>query len=173
MSNIVIYASGKRHGDEHPRTYTPIFSSAAQSRAWFRKFINDQDHYWEDNKTIVLEAEFTMKLRCDRWQEVFTASGDEVLPIAMNYLIMRFKYATWEDEPKPAEVIVKPAKVTVDVKTKTQTPEGYVTITDLCKGTAVAPTDARAILRAVREKPAYGWAFAPNEIPAIRKLIGL
>lgn len=172
MSNIVIYATGKRKGDEHPRIYTPILSSASQARAWFRKFINNQEHYWEDDKTIVLEAEFTIRLRCDSWEAVFTESGNEVLPIAMNYMILRFKYGAWEEEPKPAEIVVKPAKVAVEVKTKTTVPDGYISITDLCKGTNIAPTNARAILRAVREKPPYGWAFAPNEIPAIRKLIG-
>ena len=53
-------------------------------------------------------------------------------------------------------------------------PDGYITIGELCEKWNITPLEARTRLRASDlVKPAFGWAFAPKDVPKIKKLCGV
>jgi hypothetical protein len=98
------------------------------------------------------------------------------LPEDRQRIIGRFLRGDDWDAPK---VEPKPT-VAVSTQTKTQRapraeiPDGYVSITELVKGTDISPMMARGILRSSKfEKQPFGWAFSPKDVAAVKKLIGL
>jgi hypothetical protein len=94
-------------------------------------------------------------------------------------MIARFRRGTWFSEARDQlheeeKLIIKPSKVSVKTTTKKAVmPDGYVKVADLCKGTAVKPMNARALLRSIMAKPDYGWAFPQDRLPEIKKIIGV
>jgi len=161
----VLYARGHRAPDQYPRDHVVVFPTAERAKVWLLRM--------EHN----LPEGFTIKSK--QLDEIRAAADiDWQLDDDHARWILRFKYGTWDevhvrDEPEVADA--KQAKDRPGVKRciKAQRPDGYVTITDLCAASGVAASDARAILRANFDKPEYGWAFAPNEVAKIKKLVGI
>lgn len=178
---FVIYATGHRSPDVYSRTYVPVFERADHARAWLMKFLAGKEHHFEGD-CIVLETDFTIKLRSEQWTQIMAAPiANEEVRADVAQLILRFKYGTW-DEVHIREVVVdddgtntlaKPAPRRERVA-KAQRPDGYVTITELCSASGTPAMIARAALRASgRPKPPYGWSFAPSEIDDIKRLCGI
>lgn len=174
---FVIYASGHRSPDVYSRTYVPVFETAEQARSWLRRFIADKDHQFVKD-TIILETDFTIKLRSHQWREIMAAEGDPegVTDEEASY-ILRFKYGTWDEvHTKDAPADECPASSGAPRRLRVardDKPSGYVTITELCIASGILPRIARAALRSSgRIKPSYGWAFSPEEAIVIKKLIG-
>lgn len=161
---FVIYAHGHREPDVHPRDHIVKFEEASHARAWLERM--------ERN----LPPGYTV--RSEQMAAIRAAAlTDFQLDDQHIAWINRFKNGTWDevpprhDEPIPG---VMPSAPRSQRPARAQRPDGHVTITELCAGSGVAPSDARAILRASgRAKPEYGWAFAPNEVAAIKKLCGI
>ena len=161
--SYVIYAQGHRPPDTHPRNHVVVFPEASQARVWLEQMERG------------LPEGFT--LRSEQMDQIRKAAETNWrLDDEHARWILRFKYGTWDevhvkDEPtSDGETKRSPRP---ERKAKAQRPDDYVTITELCATSGVAASEARAILRASgREKPAFGWAFAPSEIPAIKKLVG-
>lgn len=178
----VIYATGHRPPDVYPRIYVPVFDRADQARSWLMKFLAGKDHSFADDQTIILETDFTIRLRSEQWAQIMAAPiANEEVRADVYRLILRFKYGTW-DEVHVREVVVEDDGTTTIAKPaprrertpRAQRPDGYVTITELCAASGTPAMIARAALRASgRTKPDYGWAFSPQEVPAIKKLCGL
>jgi hypothetical protein len=161
--SYVIYARGHRPPDQYPRDHIVVFPEAPQAKAWLQRM--------EQN----LPPGFT--LRSDQMDAIRAAAEtDWQLDEDHARWILRFKYGTWDevhtrDEPEVTEAKRAPRP---ERSARAQRPDGFVTITALCAASGVAACDARAALRASgREKPSYGWAFDPKEVPAIKKLVGI
>ena len=182
---FVIYATGHRPPDVYSRTYVPVFERADHARAWLMKFIAGKEHRFEGDD-IILDLDFTIKLRSEQFREIMAAPiANEEIRADVAQLILRFKYGTWDevhvkavaiedDLPEDGGAIVAKRAPRRERVAKAQCPDGYVTITALCAASGTPAMIARAALRASgRTKPDYGWAFAPNEVPAIKKLCGL
>lgn len=180
-SRYVMYASSHREPDTHRRLYVPVFTEVHTARSWLEAMINGKPYETRDN-LIVFETSpgyttsITVTVRSDQLHEILRAPrANEDLREDYLQAILRFKYGTWEElHLKEADTEVED-RAERPIKPKRDTlPDGYTTITQLCQGTAVLPTHARAALRSSnRTKPSYGWAFAPNDLPEIKKLIGL
>lgn len=182
---FVIYATGHRPPDVYSRTYVPVFERADHARAWLMKFIAGKEHRFEGD-CIILETDFTIKLRSEQWAQIMAAPiANEEVRADVAQLILRFKYGTWDevhvkavasddDLPEDGGAIIAQRAPRRERVAKAQRPDGYVTITELCAASGTPAMIARAALRASgRAKPDYGWAFAPSEVPAIKKLCGL
>lgn len=178
---FVIYATGHRPPDQYRRCYVPVFDRADKARAWLMKFLAGKEHEFV-GEDIILHTDFRIRLRSEQWREIMAAPiANEEVPKEDAHYILRFKYGTWDevhvrevlpddtDDMPLAKRAPKPERAP-----KAQRPDGYVTITELCAASDILPMIARAALRASgRPKPDYGWAFAPNEIPVIKKLVGI
>ena len=179
--SFVIYATGHRPPDQYPRCYVPVFDRADKARAWLMKFLAGREHRFEGND-IILETDFAIRLRSEHWQQIMAAPlANEDLRDDEARMILSFKYGTW-DEVHLREVLTEDDGTNSLAKSaprrerspRAQRPDGYVTITELCNASGVPPMIARAALRASgRPKPEYGWAFAPDDIPAVKKLCGI
>lgn len=181
----VIYATGHRVPDQYPRCYAPVFDRVDQARAWLMKFLAGKDYHL-DGETILVETDLPIKLYSRELVNILAAppSNEDIRADALQ-LILRFKYGTWDEVHLKAvtpdetdagggNAIIAKRAPKADRPAKAQRPDGYVTITDLCAASGMPAMIARAALRASgRDKPAYGWAFAQNEIPAIKKLCGI
>ena len=166
--SYVIYAKGHRAPDAHPRNHVVVFPEAAQAKVWLEKMEHRLPEGFEiksaqmDQIRAAAETGFQLDEEHAQW-------------------IQRFKYGTWDEvheRPEAAQVggavADSPQTSKPERRAKAQRPDGHVTISELCANSGVAPSDARAALRASgREKPPYGWAFDPKEIPAIKKLVGI
>jgi len=179
--SYVIYASWHRPPDTHSRMYVPVFERADQARLWLTRFLADKHHFFEDDSTLILDTEeHCIRLRSSQWREIMAApKANEPLRSDVENLILRFKYGTWdevhvrevEDDGDTPSIERAPRH---ERAARVDKPDGYVTITELCNASGVLATHARAALRASgRTKPPYGWAFAANELTAIKKLIGI
>jgi tRNA U34 5-methylaminomethyl-2-thiouridine-forming methyltransferase MnmC len=164
--SFVIYARGHRPPDQYPRDHIVVFPEAPQAKAWLQRM--------EQN----LPPGFT--LRSEQMDAIRAAPDtDWQLDDQHDLWIRRFKYGTWDevhvkDEPEVADAKEAQRSPRPERSARAQRPDGYVTITELCATSAVPACDARAALRASgRDKPAYGWAFDPKEVPAIKKLVGI
>jgi hypothetical protein len=166
--SFVIYARGHRPPDVHPRDHVVVFPEAAQAKVWLEQMERG------------LPEGFSVKSeQIDAIRKA--AETDWQLPEQYTQWIRRFKWGTWDerhDKPEAAEPgddnATVPRASKPDRRARAQRPDGYVTITELCASSGVAPSDARAALRASgRVKPEYGWAFDPKELPAIKKIVGI
>lgn len=163
--SFVLYARGHRPPDKYPRDHVVVFPEAAQAKVWLTKM----EHNLPEGFSVRSQQIDAIRAAADTdWQ-----LDDE----HANW-ILRFKYGTWDevhvkDEPEVAEAKTAQGSPRSKREPRAQRPDGFVTITELCANSGVLPSDARAILRASMEKPSFGWAFAPKQIPAIKKLIGI
>jgi hypothetical protein len=178
--SYVFYALGHRPPDLHSRCYVPVFDDVHMARKWLDRMVGDRESRFEGDIIYVNVGSFNMTIRSDQMGEVLEAQLAEApLPDHVIKAILQFKYGTWEEVhtvEDPERVDDGEVKQSPSPKraSKAQRPEGYVTITELCNASGVLPMHARAALRdSGREKPAYGWAFDPREIPAIKKLVGI
>jgi len=181
--SYVFYITGQRPKDEHRRAYVPVIKDSHNRYArWFLSyFLRGQEYIRQGNTLILTNGD---RLRCDRLDELLPLIPEpdfHHLKPEDHQRILSFKHGIWEEQstPKTIDTITGPELATVIDQTTARVtratrPDGYVTITDLCVASGVLPSDARAILRTSgREKPPYGWAFAPEEIPIIKKLVGI
>lgn len=177
---IVFYASAHRAPDVYRRSYVPVFTETHTARAWLDTMLHGRD-YTRDGDTITFEPApgMPITIRCEQLDEVLRASKPNA-PIGGDHgkWILRFKFGTWDevhtrDEPvDDGETSPTQRAPKVERAPRAQRPDGFVTITELCATWNVLPMIARAALRASgRVKPAFGWAFAPNEVAAIKKLV--
>jgi len=173
--SYVLYAHGHRPPDQFSRTYVPVMQDPDYAQRWLSFFLKGQEYQREGN---VLHLTNGYRLKSDQLDELLPVV-DDPQPISErdHNAILRFKYGSWEEvhaKPEPesdGEVTSAPRR---ERSARAHKPDGYVSITELCAASGVPACDARALLRASgREKPSYGWAFAPSEIPAIRKLCGI
>lgn len=169
----VVYARGHRPPDQHPRVYVPVMTDLDYARAWMTFFLKGQE-FTRDGNTLSLDCGITLK----------SAELDELLRDTNRTVneedyrrILKFKHGSWDEvhsKAEPADDAETKSTPRRERSARAQRPDGYVTITELCAASGMLASDARAILRGSgREKPSYGWAFAPSEIPAIKKLIGI
>lgn len=158
----VLYAQGHRAPDVYPRQHIVKFDELTQARAWL------------DRMERNLPEGFTVT--SPQMDQIRAAPlTDWQIPDPYAGWIPRFKYGTWDEvrEVTPRHEPEVTAAPRSKRRTKAQRPDGYVSITQLCANSGIAASDARTILRAHMEKPEYGWAFAPKDIPSIKKLCGI
>lgn len=160
--SYVIYVRGHRPPDVYPRDHVVVFQDPSQAKVWLMKM----EHNLPEGYTLKSAQIASIRAAPDTYWQL----DDEHAT-----WILRFKYGTWDevhakDEPEVTQAKRQPRSQRA---AKAQRPDGYVSISDLCASSAVPASDARAILRASMEKPAYGWAFAPTEVKAIKKLVGI
>lgn len=162
---FVLYARGYRPPDQYPRSHIVKFPEAHQAKVWLTKM----EHNLPEGFTIT----------APRMDDI-RAAPDTPFQLTDEYerWILRFKYGTWDevhakDEPEVSDAKQSKDRPRVKRDAKAQRPDGYVTITELCASSGVPASDARAILRANFDKPAYGWAFDKKQLPAIKKLVGI
>lgn len=135
---------------------------------------------------IPSEAEMTRQYRREigvlaREMGVQTLAQQEAAALKAN--MRRLTPISDAELPKHAPVaqtrvvpeVVKPVKPKKEPKPKRATvPPGYLTIGELCDKWKIKPLHARTCLRASDlEKPEYGWAFSPKDVPSIKKLCGV
>lgn len=179
-TRFVIYANGHRAPDVYSRSYVPVFSTAHAARAWLEQFLARHE-YERDGNVIRLRTDFDIRLRSEQLDAILAAPlSNEPVEAEHKQWILRFKYGTWDEVHTKNELMADgEAGIIVnraprpERERRPDRPDAFVTITELCSASGVLPRIARAALRASgRTKPAYGWAFAPNEVPEIKKLIG-
>lgn len=165
-----IYAKGFLDGDPFTRMMVPIFSEAHQARTFIETFIGCDEHH-RVGCLITLDPTFT--LRAEEMDRIMDArlEGWE-LPAKYERMIFRFKYGNFDGMRPKENAIVATAAPRRERERRPDRPTGYVTISDLAATWNVLPMHARAALRASGlEKPAYGWAFDPKEVDAIKKIV--
>lgn len=180
--SFVFYALGHRPPDVHSRCYVPVIAEAHTAKQWLDKMIAGKEFTRTGDILWLKTDQFNFTVRCEQLDEVLRAPiSNEPLRDDMAKNILRFKYGTW-DETHVREDEDEPGADTPGVEraprreraVRVEKPDGYVTISDLCNASGVLPTHARAALRASgREKPTYGWAFDPKDVPAIKKIVGI
>lgn len=169
-------------GEAHARTHAVSFAELYGAKRWLELMMGNEDAVRRGNELVLQPS--NIKLRSFEFDRILGYSyrneEEATYRLPDQYLrwIARFRRGTWHE----TEVItttttteeIKP-RVKREVKAKRPgRPEGYVTVGELVKGTSIAPPDARALLRASGlEKPEFGWAFSPNELKKIRRIIGL
>lgn len=168
-------------GEMHSRTFTKAYSQLYAAKVWLRTMMGDEAGVRVGNE---IRLDGGIKIRCFEFDKVmsYELSKEESqwrIDEADLTMIARFRRGRWEI---PKEIVTEVPQDVVTMKQSKRTPKeqkatlptGFVTITELCKGTPVPATMARALLRASHyTKPSYGWAFGPKDLPDVKKLIGL
>lgn len=171
----VIYARGLRPCDDHSRMYIPVMRDPAYAKAWLTFFLDGEETV-RDGNTILFPSDPELRLKSDQLDRILGTNEPAELSDLDERRILRFKHGYWDQRPAKADKPVDGTKRSAEVvrERRAERPTGYVTITELCSASGMLPMIARAALRASgREKPAYGWAFDPKEVPAIKALCGM
>lgn len=176
-----IYLSGHRPPDKEPRVWVPILQDPELARLLIESFTATGEHSREGN-TITVSLGFDVKIRCEAMEKVLnTPLTGLQLSLSDRRRIVQFKYSSWEEqheeeekpesnaEEKPGKKDTKPTR-----GKKPKKPEGYVTISELCKKWGIKPLHARQFLRVSElEKPEYGWSFDPKLENELKKICGV
>jgi hypothetical protein len=172
-NRYVIYARGHKPPDVHPRSYVPVMTDPAYAHAWLEFFLEGEE-YRREGDTLHLDS--GIRVKSEQLDAILNTPPVLELREDDNRRILRFKYGSWDEsraKPPPKNNGVETTR-RIERERRPERPPGYVTITDLCAGSGVLPMIARAALRASgREKPAYGWAFDPKDVPAIKLICGI
>lgn len=173
----VLYCRGKLVTDDYTRILVPIFTDIERAARFVHEFIGNDD-FGRDGNTIKLMVSHRMEISCEQLPEILKSPEAEDLSSIDERRIMRFKYGSWDGmSVKPrlgGDVATDNRPARIERERRPERPTGFVTIGDLAASWGVLPMHARAALRASgREKPAYGWAFDPAEVKAIKELIGI
>lgn len=167
---VAIYARGLRDFDPHSRMYVPVLPDAPTARAWYDYFTENETVTRKGDR-VVFDSDDQLWLKSDQLDVILAAEPGE-LSFEDKRRIVRFKYGIWDGvkrDDAPIERAPRPVR-----NARPACPAGYVTISELCAGSDVLPTHARAILRSAGHvKPLYGWAFAPADVAAIKTLCGI
>lgn len=167
---VAIYARGLRDFDPHSRMYVPVLPDASTARAWYDFFTRDEVVTRSGNR-VVFDSDDQLWLKSDQLDQILAAEPGSLSMDDMRR-ITRFKYGTWDGVKVETPTIEREPRPVRDARPAC--PPGFITITELCAGSAVLPTHARAILRgAGMVKPLYGWAFDPADIAKIKSLCGI
>jgi hypothetical protein len=169
----VLYARGHREPDLHTRIYVPIYTDPSVARAWLDFFI-DGEQVKREGDTLHLDS--GIRLKSEQLDKIMDCTAGELSTVDERR-ILRFKHGTWEErheQPTINGATASKTKPEVVRERRPVRPDGYVTITELCTASGMLPMIARAALRASgRDKPDYGWAFDPKEVPAIKAICGM
>lgn len=111
-------------------------------------------------QTLAQQEAAALKANMRRMTPISDAELPKHAPVAQTRVVPEVvKLVKAKKEPKPKRAAV---------------PAGYLTIGELCDKWKIKPLHARTCLRASDlEKPAFGWAFSPKDIPNIKKLCGV
>ena len=170
----VLYCHGRLPDDPYPRILVPIFDEAHQARTFVEEFVG-ADEYRRGGDRLYLPDGFI--LRAQYLTDILNTKleGWE-LPERKARWAFRFRHSpAWDG----MGVVKRPVPPTdsaprVERERRSDRPPGFVTITDLCNASGILPMHARAALRAEGlEKPPYGWAFDPKDVPRIREICGI
>lgn len=165
-------------GEDLARTHCVSFSELYGAKRWLELMIGNETCIRRGNELMLQDSRIKLRSfeldKIMRYNYRSDAESGYKLPDSYIHMIARFRRGQWHE----AEVITTTTAAKAEPKAakakKAGRPEGFVTITELCKNTAVRPMDARALLRAAElPKPEYGWAFSPNELKKIKRIIGL
>lgn len=166
-------------GEEHSRVHTVGFYSCYAAKHWLSVMLGNEGAV---RRGYELHLDSGIKLRSYQLDAImgheFTEEEEQwKLPIDYLRWIAMFRRGEWELKPEPVvtETITRAqSKAKQEAHARPKVPDGFVTVTELCKGTPVAPMNARALLRASSYvKPAYGWAFGPKDLAKVKQLIGV
>ena len=178
-----VYISGRHPKDKDTRTWVPIFFDPEYARLLIENLVGDKEHRFEDDR-IIIQYDFEITVRCAGLAKILETplTGLDLDQQSKMYAV-RFKYAPWEErwskpqEEEEVETTNEDGNAVVEKKPKPQKagkPEGFVTITELCKEWDIKPLHARQALRVSNiEKPEYGWAFDPKRKAELKKICGV
>jgi hypothetical protein len=179
---FVLYFRGHLPPDVDTRTWVPIFWDPARAKAVLMKFLGSDEHELE-RKNVIRLVGTSFTIFSEQLDDIMDADHTGIeLTTEEARLPLRFKLGSWEedhskDEPPADEQggDEPKAKPKAEAKPKrARKPDNFVTIGELCKQWKIKPFDARTALRASDlEKPEFGWAFDPKDIPTIKKLCGV
>lgn len=177
QQSFVLKATAKLNIDQHERVHIVIFDDAVKARLWLLRLIGTLPWKRKDD-TVDIDGRY--KVRSDMLDAILEAQDtDWLLPSQYAQWLLKFKYGQWEEtttttvtdtatpSPTPRAPVSKRAPTA-------HKPDDYVTITELAATWGIPASEARACLRASgRTKPAFGWAFSKDEVPAIKKICGV
>jgi hypothetical protein len=176
-ASYCVKASRWEDGYALPHVIAICFLEAYGVKHWLNVYLRRLS-YKVDGSLIVVEDGSTLSGALDCID--YELRGDELrwqLPENIVRQIAMFRRATWHVADEPAAPVANAGRqraivARVERIARPERPQDMLTITQIAEQMNVLPRVARAILRGSgRTKPEYGWAFAPQEIPAIQKLI--
>ena len=137
--------------------------------------LEDRDYKWLDEQTILTDDGIKLKGNLELALE-YEPKGKEAeweIPSPYREQIARIRGELPQEpkEEKPKKEKPKKEKPKKEKKTR-PAPDGLVTIAQLAEELRKKPAELRKRLRASKEeKPSHGWAWSPEEIKRIKKLL--
>lgn len=154
-----------------------------------RKFMDevmgpDGEYVWETETTIRTETGVLMRMhgagderedtrllkRCVEHEYTVAEMGYD-LSSAPEWLSCARRYRTGSFPALETEEQVRERRTRKPSAPTATHPPGAVHVSDVALALGVEPRAARAALRGVMEKPAYGWWFKPDEVEGIKAKI--
>jgi hypothetical protein len=163
--------------DPYPRVHAAVLFSLPEARHWLDRMMADDESKplcW--NRILLLKSSGII-IESNQLPEVLTYDwkpGDPIIDEQHERWVHQFRVGRWHERPAE-ECVASNATVTRRAvkPARPRRPSDYVTVTELVANTDLSPQDARGILRVTETKPEFGWAWKKEELPRIRKLLGL
>lgn len=157
--------------------YTVRWATAYAARHCLDALICDDDYRWRSDDSVHTDSGVT--IQCDELEELieYKLKGDEAkweLPEPYVSEAHRARTGKTEYEPKKTdrnEAAGKgdASKTLKRTDRKIATPDGYVSLADICKKVKVDPREARQYLRKNIDKPKTGWSWSKADAVKIER----
>jgi hypothetical protein len=139
-------------GESLARTHCVSFADFYGAKRWLELMIGNEECIRRGNelglKTTGIKLRSFELDKILRYTYKNDAEATYQLPDSYIHMIARFRRGQWHEAEVESTTTTKKVEAKPKKAKKPGRPEGFVTITELCKGTAVQPMDARALLRA-------------------------
>lgn len=165
------------HIDPFPRVHAAVLFSLPEARQWLDEMLGTDEYKpmcW--NRILLLKSSGIL-IESDQLPEILCYDrrvGDPILDEQHQRWVRQFKGGRWHERPAEERVASDATTTPRTMKpARPQRPSGYVTITELVDKSKLTPQEARGILRLTETKPEYGWAWSPEDLPRIKRLLDL
>lgn len=155
--------------DPYPRIQAVCFANKAQGLTWLEDLIAGEEFQRLHRKLILASG---IVIDSPYLDEVLASKQREPIDDRYHRQNLQFRKGPWHERAKDS-VEAKPIKEPKPVKEpRAIKPDGYITVAEIAAELGCKPFDVRQALRnSGAKKPDFGWAFSPDEVKAVKKLV--
>lgn len=171
-----------RRGDEDTQCAVVGFREIYAGRRFMDELLRDDGWVWETESRVRSESGIVVRCSVGRGDEEAARVMHAIMDHELTPAEMGFEFtgswarvaSNFRNRREPTEAAERHDRPRREKKSRGPTaphPPGALHVKELAMQMGVEPREARAALRKIMSKPAYGWYFAPSEVDDVKARI--